>query len=227
MKVLVQFLLLSALLTFCAPAAFADDLTPAEEEVCDFLQDPVFSPGLFGLCNAYCQARDCDDYGPLEDQPRSCQQLYDNFVIKASGPEDPLEPPCLEPQPLVPPCACWPTDDDNNGIPDALQPENLPLGAGAVALCLSEPDVDFFAFDILDNSSHATTFVLFPSAAVAGTGVCDYLDDYLDDSLDESVTVGGLDLGAGGEFEDCVAGLAYLQEQYGALTPLPCDFERE
>ena len=38
-----------------------DGVTPAVETVCDGLADE-----LFGLCNAYCEAKDCDSDNPKE-----------------------------------------------------------------------------------------------------------------------------------------------------------------
>ena len=46
-----------------------DGQTPARETVCDGLTGPAF-----GLCNAYCEAQDCD----VQDRP-SCDQLRRNF----------------------------------------------------------------------------------------------------------------------------------------------------
>jgi len=59
-----------------------DDITPAEETVCDGLPN-----GLFGLCNAYCEAQDCS----LSEPTNSCDQLLGNYQKKTDYPG----PPCV------------------------------------------------------------------------------------------------------------------------------------
>ena len=64
---------LGSLLSF--PVGFAqtpDGETPAEEHVCD-----GYSGAAFGLCNAYCEAMDCDD-DPNADQ-EACDKVQDKF----------------------------------------------------------------------------------------------------------------------------------------------------
>jgi len=85
---------LSLSTTPTATASTPDGETPAEETVCDDLDGAEF-----GLCNAYCEAMDCElayDADP-ETEPhasdRACEQVLANFQ-KQSGGED---PPCLEP----------------------------------------------------------------------------------------------------------------------------------
>jgi hypothetical protein len=66
-------------------AQTADGFTPAEEEVCD-----IFSGAAFGLCNAYCEAMDCEllDDGDELTSPNAsataCLKVKDNF-IKITG----------------------------------------------------------------------------------------------------------------------------------------------
>jgi hypothetical protein len=106
--------LLGALLLLAAPAAAQtpDGQTPAEETVCDGMMGAAW-----GLCNAYCEAMDCDLYYVLGDAPvpsasmEACLRVHANFE-KVSGL---LCPPCLE---LVRPDLC-------GGGPDCL-------GQGAV-----------------------------------------------------------------------------------------------
>ena len=60
-KPLFSALSLMAFLLLIAAPGFAstpDGMTPAEESVCDELHEAT--PGLFGLCVAYCEAQDCD-----------------------------------------------------------------------------------------------------------------------------------------------------------------------
>ena len=57
-----------------------DGVTPAEEEVCDGAPN-------FGLCNAFCEAQDCDD---LDELSTSCTQIFNNY-FKITG----YYPPCV------------------------------------------------------------------------------------------------------------------------------------
>lgn len=56
-------------------ASTPDGETPAEEHVCD-----GYSGAAFGLCNAYCEAMDCDD-DPNADQ-EACDTVADKFYSR-------------------------------------------------------------------------------------------------------------------------------------------------
>lgn len=114
--VFIRYLLLSVFLALFPAMAFADDLPPSEEGVCDSLLDGT--AGLFGLCNAYCEAQDCDEYAP-GDQPRSCQRLLVNYLRKSDG----ADPPCLVDE--EPSCPCWNMDQLAGARGELLDP-NLP-----------------------------------------------------------------------------------------------------
>jgi hypothetical protein len=76
------------LLIACTGSVWAqtpDGETPAEETDCDGLPGP-----LFGLCNAYCEAMDCDT-GP-NASTRACERVLANYH-RHSGGED---PPCIQ-----------------------------------------------------------------------------------------------------------------------------------
>lgn len=77
-------LLAAALFITAVPARAQtpDGDTPAVEDVCDGL-----TRSAFGLCNAFCEAQDCELQTELD---ASCRQLYDNYV-RLTG----EEPPCL------------------------------------------------------------------------------------------------------------------------------------
>ncbi|MDX1554912.1 MAG: hypothetical protein R3212_02690 [Xanthomonadales bacterium] len=162
----LKLLVLSVLLSLFSVTALADGQTPAEETVCDFLQGGEYSSGLFGLCNAYCEAKDCDAYGPYEDQPRSCQKLFDNFERKATGAEDPAQPPCLEdPSPV---CPCWPPESGR--LADA--------GLGLPGLgCL----VDFPGLGTVAEFNDFSNMVVFAATEEPG---CEYLNDLEDPAVD-------------------------------------------
>ena len=100
-----MLLMVAVLALLSAGAGFAqtpDGQTPAEETVCDPL-----SGAAFGLCNAYCEAMDCEllDDGDPETSPsaspKACYRVKNNF-IKVTG--------------EVPPCDC-PPDNGQLGCP--------------------------------------------------------------------------------------------------------------
>ena len=89
-------IMLSALL--CGPLAFAktpDGLTPAEETVCD---EAGYKGKAWGLCNAYCEAMDCDSAEPHASD-KACEAVFKNWLKAVDG-EDilpcPSEPECPE-----------------------------------------------------------------------------------------------------------------------------------
>jgi len=63
-----------------------DHIVPSQETVCDG------DPFSFGLCNAYCEALDCDSATPL-GTPRACSRLLRNYKKKSGG----IAPPCVCP----------------------------------------------------------------------------------------------------------------------------------
>ena len=68
-KLITGLLSCFAVVLLIMPMAHAqtpDGETPAEETVCDGLDD-----SLFGTCNAYCEAMDCDN--PNNDDAKACQ----------------------------------------------------------------------------------------------------------------------------------------------------------
>jgi hypothetical protein len=69
-----------------------DGETPSVETICDMYQGKAF-----GICNAYCEAQDCD----TQPYKNSCIILHDKFV-KITG----VEPPC-------PPCPCLATTEEH------------------------------------------------------------------------------------------------------------------
>ena len=79
-------------------ASTPDGETPANEGVCDVLQGG--SPGLYGLCVAYCEAQDLDMV-ESNDPPNS--KILANYrkKMKAGDPDM----PCLQT-----PCPCWTAD---------------------------------------------------------------------------------------------------------------------
>jgi hypothetical protein len=100
-----------------AVASTPDGSTPAEETVCDPLMDEVVTPGLYGLCLAFCEAQDIasedmaltDDeiLALLNDVPSgSILQTY-NQLRKESDPEM----PCIVRAPEPSSCPCWTVEE--------------------------------------------------------------------------------------------------------------------
>ncbi len=65
-----------------------DGETPASETVCD-----GESGAAFGLCNAYCEAMDCDSAAPQATES-ACERVRDDYVNITD-----LEVPCLDADP--------------------------------------------------------------------------------------------------------------------------------
>lgn len=77
-----------------AAAQTPDGLTPAVETVCD-----GFEGRAFGLCNAYCEAMDCD----LEPAPgRACEAVRNNYFKLTAESAMPCEDLC----PVLPDPTC-------------------------------------------------------------------------------------------------------------------------
>jgi hypothetical protein len=100
------FVLVTALLIpISAVAQTSDTETPAQETICDPLIDAT--PGLYGLCVAFCEAQDCDEESFVSGQCKPPNPVILNNYDRKKQPEDP-EMPCL---PMATPCPCF-TDDD-------------------------------------------------------------------------------------------------------------------
>lgn len=88
-KILFLFCFISALVLGMGTAALAqtpDGETPAEETICD---DQVGA--AFGLCNAYCEAMDCDSVD-AQASPVACEKVATKFMNITGS-----MPPCVEP----------------------------------------------------------------------------------------------------------------------------------
>jgi hypothetical protein len=93
-----------------ATAQTPDGLTPAVETVCDDLIG--YTPGLYGLCVAYCEAHDAQLLSPSGDPAeldRPNRQILRNYNSLRSD-SDPTMPcvPADEPQDS---CPCWTADE--------------------------------------------------------------------------------------------------------------------
>lgn len=92
-----NFYLAAALLVLSVPAMAStpDGQTPSRETICDSQHGAAF-----GLCNAYCEAMDCESPAP-QASPRACQRVLDNF-LRHTGQMPPCAAtcPCTEQLPL-------------------------------------------------------------------------------------------------------------------------------
>lgn len=93
-------LVLSAGIAMCgaAMAATPDGQTPANEGVCDVLHGGT--PGLYGLCVAYCEAQDLDSFD--KEPPRT--KILDNYRKKMQAGDPDM--PCVQA-----PCPCWSSEE--------------------------------------------------------------------------------------------------------------------
>jgi hypothetical protein len=80
---------LSAFLAAPATAQTPDENTPAEEAVCDGQVGAAY-----GLCNAYCEAMDCDSDYPQASET-ACNKVGNKFM-NLTGVQPPCECPCFE-----------------------------------------------------------------------------------------------------------------------------------
>ena len=80
-------------------AVTPDGQTPAEEMVC---VDEVGA--LKGLCNAYCEAMDCNLDEGVHASPKACERVLANYHSKSGD----IDPPCLDSG-----CAATATADAN------------------------------------------------------------------------------------------------------------------
>jgi hypothetical protein len=101
---LCTLLLTLAWTGFPIMAMTPDGETPAVEDVCDDLIGGT--PGLYGLCVAYCEAQDCDSEAAHSGQctrtPPS-EPVLRNYNRKMRDGDPAM--PCLAPPPS--PCPCW------------------------------------------------------------------------------------------------------------------------
>ncbi len=97
---LAAFALLAsvAMMGGSAMAVTPDGETPANEGVCNGLQASGITPGLYGLCVAYCEAQDLDTF---DKEPPSTKILGNYNKRKQAS--DPAMP-CVKPV-----CPCWTT----------------------------------------------------------------------------------------------------------------------
>jgi len=139
-----------AIVTFCIFAMFAgsalaqtaDGQTPAEESVCD-----VLDGAAWGLCNAYCEAMDCDSASPNASRA-ACDKVKGKFASLDQG-----NLPC---EPVVCPCG---TADDFIGLFTELEPGaevwcgiDSPIHGPSLSVGMTIPSPTVQRFSALHNS---------------------------------------------------------------------------
>lgn len=101
--------LIFALLLICSGIAVAqtpDLLTPSEETICD-----GETGAAFGLCNAFCEAMDCESANP-QASATACTKVHDKFVNITGRTFLPCE--ACPPPPAGTTCPCI----DSASLPD-------------------------------------------------------------------------------------------------------------
>lgn len=119
-----------------SPAVHAltpDGETPANEGVCNVLQGGT--PGLYGLCVAYCEAQDLDLVG---DKPTPNNRILENYRKKMRTGDPDM--PCVQV-----PCPCWNAD------------QLAAVGASGIPTCNVSTEVAQVRFLAPGVSQQATT----------------------------------------------------------------------
>ncbi len=130
---LISCVALCLLMIPVASAQTPDGQAPAEETVCE---EAELGGALKGLCNAYCEAMDCD--ADPNANINACASVHGKFLKKSGG----IELPCVVPPVLdtdgdsvpddVDNCAYTPNDQadgDGDGVGDAC--DNCPQTGNA------------------------------------------------------------------------------------------------
>lgn len=105
-----------------AMAQTADGETPANEGVCNVLQG--HTPGLYGLCIAYCEAQDLDLVG---DKETPNNKILNNYRKKMQAGDPDM--PCIQV-----PCPCWNAEQLANVGATATPTCNLSASNAMVSL---------------------------------------------------------------------------------------------
>lgn len=109
-----------------ATAQTPDGETPANEDVCDGLIGAT--PGLYGLCVAFCEAQDCEPDFSLDDPFENCNPSGQKILERYNARKQENEPdmPCLQT-----PCPCWNSDEVTATLdPPIIALENCFSGGG-------------------------------------------------------------------------------------------------
>jgi hypothetical protein len=116
-----------------AVAQTPDGETPANEGVCDVLIGAT--PGLYGLCNAYCEAQDLDTF---EKNPPN-EKILANYRKKMNAGDPDM--PCIQV-----PCPCWSQEEIDSITADGTAAV-CPSAANKIQIIDDAPKLKFAEAD--------------------------------------------------------------------------------
>ena len=136
-----------------ATAQTPDGMTPAEETDCDVLIGAT--PGLYGLCVAFCEAHDADP-SDLDVPDQMILEIYNKKMVLDDPPM-----PCLEPDEPQVSCPCWSADEllnvwppsDNIDLNFVHACANTITDTGTYAALVNYEDVDIGNWILLEAST--------------------------------------------------------------------------
>ena len=141
-------------------ASTPDGETPANEGLCDSLQGGT--PGLYGLCVAYCEAQDLD----VTNKEPPNTKILDNYRKKMQ-PGDP-DMPCI-----MAPCPCW------------SDTELASVTTNGVAACLRNSTATVDSIQLIG----VATYSHFAFADQGGRSRCAYVDLNVSPAVIRSQTI--------------------------------------
>lgn len=146
--------------------------TPANEGVCDDLHGGT--PGLYGLCVAFCEAQDCEPDFDAEDPFEECtfgaQRVLDNYNKKKKDGDPDM--PCIQQAE----CSCWTSE---------MLANVNPKHPGEDLACSDGPsEVGFLAQDPQVQPTWATVEL---GGESGGQPFCFFRDTCADDNCNNAV----------------------------------------
>ena len=165
-------------------ASTPDGETPANEGVCDMLFNNGVTKGLYGLCVAYCEAQDLDEFGD-EDPPNN--KILENYNRKKQN-SDP-DMPCVRA-----PCPCW--------SPAELYAITSNV-IGGIQLCEVNEAAGFAEIDTIIQGVNGTQQRAQVSRFGTDAVRCRYLDKTLDPRISTVIGLGELPFTQGIEDQAC------------------------
>lgn len=141
-----------------AMAATADGSTPANEGVCDVVKGKT--PGLYGLCVAYCEAQDLDVVG---DKETPNNKILANYRAKMQTGDPDM--PCVHV-----PCPCW-KDADLANVSNSDLTKMLCTQTATAASVRNLSPVQFASVDTSVPNCRFTDTTTSPVTSVRFSGI--------------------------------------------------------